>query len=404
MEVGRVAHDDISKVRVRRDLTPSRDPYTKSLGKGRHLLYRVNPGGLRSWGARFTPMIEVDGRKRAGKKQFTSFDTLGPDDYSAAVEAATRWFALITQGIDLGSGYTVGRAGKDHVAALVAADRATDAAAAVGRSFERYLYPDPLARADLATLTKAQLEAWRERVAQGTGKAGKVKPLTAASVNREFNNLKAALNRAWRNSKCESNRAWAVLERLTEKRPRRPTILALEQCERLLAHAGDGPIGRLILAKLETGARPCELKRANVEDFDAKTSTLRLLHYKGRKSQPRVREAPLTPAAVQLLKRLTRGRAGDEPLLTDHEGKRWTKDSDYRLSRAAIAAAGLPKGTRLYALRHGWITRAIATAGIDPLTVALAAGTSLPMIGLTYGHLLAVETVERLKKAKFGGK
>jgi site-specific recombinase XerD len=49
----------------------------------------------------------------------------------------------------------------------------------------------------------------------------------------------------------------------------------------------------------------------------------------------------------------------------------------------------------LYTLRHSWITDAI-TGGIDLLTVAKLAGTSLAMIEKHYGHLVEDRVPDQL--------
>lgn len=56
------------------------------------------------------------------------------------------------------------------------------------------------------------------------------------------------------------------------------------------------------------------------------------------------------------------------------------------ISKAA-AVAKLPDGTCAYTLRHSVITDMLV-GGIDPLTVARMAGTSLVMIQKHYDHLL----------------
>jgi site-specific recombinase XerD len=67
--------------------------------------------------------------------------------------------------------------------------------------------------------------------------------------------------------------------------------------------------------------------------------------------------------------------------------------------KEAREAAGLPDDVVLYNLRHVAISEMIV-GGIDPLTVARIAGTSVAMIQRHYGHLSKEGIVAKLAKVK----
>ncbi|MBS0501296.1 MAG: hypothetical protein H6927_09250 [Burkholderiaceae bacterium] len=67
-------------------------------------------------------------------------------------------------------------------------------------------------------------------------------------------------------------------------------------------------------------------------------------------------------------------------------GAQWVKDKWSCPTREALAAADLPDGTTIYTLRHSVITD-MAGTGVNLMTVAQIAGTSILMIQKHYGHL-----------------
>ena len=109
------------------------------------------------------------------------------------------------------------------------------------------------------------------------------------------------------------------------------------------------------------------------------------------------RTVPLSPPAVALFKRLSKGRAPGDLLLTRDDGKPWSHSDWDELVREAAAKAKLPPGVCLYTLRHSWITSALQ-GGLATLDVARLVGTSVMMIEKHYGHLVASATRARLAK------
>jgi integrase len=125
--------------------------------------------------------------------------------------------------------------------------------------------------------------------------------------------------------------------------------------------------------------------------FDARTKVAQFLGKTGS------RTVPLSPAAVALFKRLSKGNAPGELLLARDDGKPWSHSDWDELVREAAAKAKLPPGVCLYTLRHSWITSALQ-GGLATLDVARLVGTSLMMIEKHYGHLVASAARTRLAK------
>jgi integrase len=108
-------------------------------------------------------------------------------------------------------------------------------------------------------------------------------------------------------------------------------------------------------------------------------------------------DVPLPPPAVALIKRLSKGRAPGDLLLTRDDGKPWSHSDWDELVREAAAKAKLPPGVRLYTLRHSRITSALQ-GGLATLDVARLVGISVMIIEKHYGHLVASAARARLAK------
>jgi integrase len=153
------------------------------------------------------------------------------------------------------------------------------------------------------------------------------------------------------------------------------------------ANVGNGSVGHLLEGLMLTGARPIELARTCVSDYDSTTGTLSLISYKGNSREPRIRELPLRALRAEaLIKRLCKDKLPAAPIFTRDDGKPWGHSDWDDLVRKARDCAQLNAITA-YDLRHSFITESL-TGGVDPLTVAKLVGTSLAMISMTYGKLI----------------
>jgi site-specific recombinase XerD len=92
-------------------------------------------------------------------------------------------------------------------------------------------------------------------------------------------------------------------------------------------------------------------------------------------------------------------RDESEPLLARENGEAWTRYYWRDLLQVARKAAGLGDDVVMYSLRHCAITEMIVS-GIDPLSVARLAGTSIAMIQNHYGHLMKDKITAQLALVK----
>lgn len=360
------------------------------------LVLRVSAAGAKSWA-----MVWGRGQEKA-------FANYPATTLEGAREAARRLSAEIDKhGAPLAvvtpkSELTVADACRDYVTALEKDGRKT-ASDDAKRRFERCLYGDKLGKVRLKDLHQDHIEAWRDRVEKGDlpplpvkrGRPPVAKPLARSSINRIRTTLVAALNHAVARRKVSPDLAfeWNAVKPLKDAGQRRGLYLEREQ-RRALLEAAEGPVRDLIECVALTGCRPGDPSLCLRSDYDGRTASVRF------RSKDHDRKIPLSPAATALFDRLAKGKLPKAHLFTQDGKKVWTPTDWSELVRDAAARAGLPAGVTLYTLRHCWITDAIV-GGMDLLTVAKLAGTSLAMIEKHYGHLVQGAARDKLAQVQF---
>lgn len=375
---------------------PSEKPYEISDSDMKGLLLRVQPSGVKSY-------IVTWGR---GKRR-----TLGKHPVMTLAGARAAALAALSEAFQHGaplavvapkSELTVADACRDYVTALEKDGRKT-ASDDAKRRFERCLYGDKLGKVRLKDLHQDHIEAWRDRVEKGDlpplpvkrGRPPVAKPLARSSINRIRTTLVAALNHAVARRKVSPDLAfeWNAVKPLKDAGQRRGLYLEREQ-RRALLEAAEGPVRDLIECVALTGCRPGDPSLCLRSDYDGRTASVRF------RSKDHDRKIPLSPAATALFDRLAKGKLPKAHLFTQDGKKVWTPSDWSELVRDASARAGLPAGVTLYTLRHCWITDAIV-GGMDLLTVAKLAGTSLAMIEKHYGHLVQGAARDKLAQVQF---
>lgn len=364
---------DLSRKGARKALEIRREPHWHKLDAGAFLGFRRGPD---TWIARF--------RDRSGKQHYEAL-RLPADSRDAFVDAkalAESWIAQMGGATRTARRGTVREAIEAYLTSLQRQGRTE--AATVARASFRVILPDDdaLTNLKLEDARREDFEAWRERLMPGRHRR---------SVNRYTGSLAAALNAALELGHVGDARAW-TLKALTDDSShdeQTAVFLAPNQRKALVSHAA--PEAADFFHGLElTGARPGELARARVSDFDGEQ--IRFTHRKGRPPKLRVRYTVLSAAGVAFFKRMAKGKAHDAPLVGNPEGLPWPRTSWGEAMRNAIAAYHekckakdkLPDGVSAYAFRHSRISELLQVHGIDPLTVAMQTGTSLHQIEKTY--------------------
>jgi integrase len=253
----------------------------------------------------------------------------------------------------------------------------------------------------VALLTMRELKHLRDaRVAKGD------KP---ASINRDMKGLKAALTLYAKGDKRVTNHdAWKDgLAALTDAYHARDAYLADDQVLALVAaiYAEDPAFGLLAEVDAVTGARPSQLARLVVGDFEPDHRDgprLQMPSSKKGKGVKRITHYPVPiPASIATKLRVATGdRPKSARLLLQSDGTAWDFEcpTHREALQRAVKAAGLPPEVTLYWLRHSSIARDLLK-GVPVRLVAVKHDTSIAMIERTYSKYLAGPGDPQLRRA-----
>lgn len=358
-----MARFEIDKARVRNRLAARREPYWGApIARGLFVGFRkLEQGG--TWIAR--------SRDDDGKQRYQSIGHADSIPYDDAVKAAHAWLKQLDAGIDTTEVQTVADACKAYVK-----DRRREVGDANGDDaagrFTRTVYPHAIGDMKLTKLRTEHIKDWRAGL-----------DMADASKNRTLSVLKAALNFAVRSRYLSADRAveWERVEPYTVN-TRRDLYLDRAQRHALVAELS-GQAVPFVRALCLLPLRPGALAALTVADFNAKRGTVHVMVDKANAG----RDVVLSPEALALFREQARGNLPGAPMIASDDGSHWTRWQWNDAIKDAANAAGLPAATCAYTLRHSVITDMLV-GGMDSMTVAKMAGTSLAMIEKHYSKLL----------------
>lgn len=378
---------DLSKVGERERLKPQREPHWQRLRAGCFLGFRPSKlGNKGTWIAR--AYDEDTGKYRL--KSLGDFGALpGNEMFAAAKKEAERLAEIVETGGEVRAKIeSVADACREYAKTRPEAEK----------RFQRYVYPDPIAKLKLDKLRRRHLKEWRERMEAlpaliSRRKDGKpiVRKRAASTINRDMAVLRASLAKVLPPGTPNSEAAWQeALKATPNANGQRTLYLDRNQRRELLAEASPEAVP-FIRALCMLPLRPGALAKLTASAFDKRTSELTIAYDKTGK--PRRIQLPAETAS--LLATQAQNKLPSAPLFMRHNGKPWDKDSWKRPIAAAAAAASLPKETTAYTLRHSTITDLVG-GGLPLLTIAQISGTSAEMIERHYGHLASDAAVRAL--------
>jgi integrase len=354
-------------------LISRREPYWTQLAKGAYLGFRRGPD---TWIARF--------RNRGGAQNYHSLPVpIGSrDEYVAAKVLAEAWFAQMDSPLVASARRsTVREALAAYVDHLESQGR-TEAAKVTKARFRVIVEPDPIADIRLEDATRQDFTEWRNRLR---------KDRQPQSVNRYTGAVAAALNQALELGHVGDARVWTLKELVNDSNHDEATAVFLTPAQRKNIRANASSAAADFFHALElTGARPGELARATVADFDGEQ--IRVADRKGRPPRLRTRYTVLSGEGIQFLKRMCKDKLAAVRIFLRENGEPWTRQTWGDAMRSAIAKYHgkcltknrLPAGTSAYSFRHSRISELLQLHAIDPLTVAIQTGTSLLQIERHY--------------------
>jgi integrase len=230
------------------------------------------------------------------------------------------------------------------------------------------------------------------------------------SVNRQVRAVTAALNWAVTEGGFSGNRdAWRLGALSDESEHASPVFLTPDQRERLIA-AAVPHVAAFLEGLSHLGARPSELARTTVADFDPRGASVTLWSRKGRNAKKRTRATVLSSKGLEFFRAQARGKLPRAPLIANEKGEHFTDQQWCAGIERAITAVNdaadkkktpalrIPKGVSAYSFRHSRISELLQLYAVDPLTVCQQVGTSVQMLQLHYFKFIESNMRERLDK------
>jgi len=430
----RVREVSLNNRTARMGLKARTKPFFRLVREGLHLgYYRSAAGRSGTWSARRyvgDQRYETAALGHADDFAHSPADGVGILTFDQATKAAAKWADSQAKAERASMAAEAAPTVRRALETYITNRRARDAKAGADTStrLAHHVLAAPLADVLLSSLTEADLERWRAGLRRG-GRASRpgTAPLSAATLARVLNDLRAALRAAAIKSKLPADVLTTIAAGCTRpddaSRPRAKQVLLDADVRKLVeaASAQDEDFGLLVLVMAATGARMDQLARATVSDFQAEQRRLMVpVSRKGRgtKAQSHV-AVPLPDDVVARLRPLANGRAGHETLLTRWHHRqepgdkpagrlpRWVREDRRpwrtpsemaRAWRATVAAAGLPEDLVPYCLRHSSIVRGLR-AGLPVRLVGAVHDTSVAMIERHYGAFIVDATEDLLRRA-----
>jgi len=398
----------IQTVSDRAALKPRREPYWEQLARGQHLGYRKSskqtPG---TWIARYT----TPGTYKVVTHPLGDFAALPASQRKdAATEMARAWFKHIHDG-GAPESKTVEDACNHYVEHL-RITKGKKAAEDAETRFRGYVLDDrKFASTQLAKLTPALIGDWRKRIeampkAKGIrGKSRSEQAITGdvditgakrspSTINRDMTPFRAALNLAHKDEWISRDSAWRnKLKPIPTADKKRELYLDIDQ-RRAIVNSADPAIKDFIQGLCILPLRPGALAELRACDFDKRLNQLMVNHDKTGS-----RRLTLPDETADFIKRMAGDKIGNAYIFSSSDGKAWNKDKWKGPIRVAVLAASagssVPSNATAYTFRHSVITD-LVHQGLDLLSVAQLAGTSVRMIERHYGHLRATVALPAL--------
>jgi integrase len=256
----------------------------------------------------------------------------------------------------------------------------------------RWIDGETLGKVDVRKLTAQHLRAWRQKLSNtavvvnphADEKDQTTRARSASTVNRQMTTLRAALNFALQGGVATSDTAWRLALKPIPNADRRRNLYLDRKQRAALIEAAPADLALFLKGLALVPLRPGTLAAIKVGDFNPKLNTLRV----GKDKAGADRTIKLPPATATFFTAQCKDKLVGASLFMRANGTDWNKDDWKKPIKVAADAARLPAATTAYALRHSVITD-LVTGGLDVLTVARLAGTSVLMIERHYGHLRA---------------
>lgn len=383
---------NLKTIAGRAALPSRREPYWAELQTGAHLGYRA---GADTWLAKHRdPATGKRLGKALGKATPSNTPNTRDTAFDEMAKKARAWFATIGQGVV--TDWTVADACEHYLKGLLAEHR-TNTHKDTKTRINAKITGTTLAKIKLADLRKHHVQDWLNGLLKpDTDDDNDVLRRSRDSANRDLATLKAILNTAYTAQAVVSDRAWKTVKKFKDVGRRRRDAYLTQPQRKALLDACPDDLKLLVKGALLTGFRPGELANLKAGHLVKATGTIRI-----EVSKTDFREVAISREAMAFFAEQAKDKLPSAYLLTRADGAQWCNDKWNDLFPDARKAAGLPDGVVLYSCRHTRLSD-LVMAGIDLLTIATLAGTSIAMIEKNYGHLLKQHLHDQLDRVTAG--
>ena len=237
---------------------------------------------------------------------------------------------------------------------------------------------------ELSKLTPMHVSRWRKWLQESPIVSGhrKGEARSASALNRDLSPLRAALNRALADGLVSSDFAWRQqLKPIPGAGSRRNHYFTKEQRAALRDGARED-FQELLTLVFALPIRAGAIAQLRVSHFDCNLRTLTI----GKDKFGANRQVKLPPSIASVIEDFCKDKPLYAHIVNQKTGRPGDKDAWKDLFKKAAVIAELPEDSVMTNLRHSSLTD-LMQSGIDPLTVAQLAGTSISMIQKHYGHL-----------------
>ncbi len=222
------------------------------------------------------------------------------------------------------------------------------------------------------------------------------KPHWSSSTIRTFvNRIHAALNWGVREGRIEKNPITAVPDYKRQGRFERRKGIVPPNLRKILEDAATPAFRAFLVALRETGCRPSELRRMQIERCFPEQGIAFVPNKTEHQTGDAERTVYLSATMQELVKERIGIRTSGSVFLTT-TGRSWTHTNIMAHWDRLKKKVPVPKGVSPYSFRHSFISKAINETNVNPAIVAQLAGhANLQMLLDFYLH----EDPEALKKA-----
>jgi integrase len=208
---------------------------------------------------------------------------------------------------------------------------------------------------DLAAMTRAHVDAWLGPILHGQGDQVLAPDTQRAAIVAFVQWQKWAVE--------HGQLAAPIVDKIKKPQGRQRERIPTRGERAAVLKIASPAFARIYRCLIYTGARPNELARATIDEYDRGASLIVLRDHKTAKKSGKTRRIGIGRKIQRIVARSIDGRTGGLIFLNDH-GRRWTSETLSHTYRKLRIKAGLSDDLVLYCTRHAAGTEICKQLGI----------------------------------------